>query len=144
MIELLMGLAALAGAVGPGPDSSRYAEGQVWEYRARQGEEGSLLKIQRIERLPARPDGMLVYHVSIIGVLLGASGVQTELPHAPVSTETLDASVTSLSTRTAVFPDVEEGIAQWRSDEGGVFTISVAEIVSITDDAVRRFEERAD
>lgn len=130
MIRILSTLAALVLLTGfAAPD--RYAAGQVWEYRTRSADAGSLLKIQRVET----PSGLdePIYHISVIGLGLSNRAVGTELPHAPVSRETLDASVTRLSDRTPAFPDPAPGIAQWESDEGGVFTITVAEIIDIID-----------
>jgi hypothetical protein len=130
---------ALASGAMEGPRApSPYAEGQVWEYRTRPGEEGSLLKIRRIEPMPRAPDGRLVYHVSIAGVRLGPPAAGDVIPHVPVSRSTLDASVTRLSGRDADFGDVDEGIALWREAQGGVFTISVAEIVDVAVAAVQQ------
>ncbi|MDQ4086925.1 MAG: hypothetical protein M3177_02755 [Pseudomonadota bacterium] len=135
MLKLFMALAAFAGIGQQAPAANQYAEGQVWEYRTRAGEEESLLKIQRIEALgdPPRP----VYHISIVGIRFGGPEGQSELPHLPVSRETLDASVTRLASRTVPFPTPDEGIAEWRSAQGGVFTIPVAEIVAVAEQAVR-------
>ncbi|RHW16788.1 hypothetical protein D1610_13755 [Sphingomonas gilva] len=116
----------IAAPVAAEDDVSRYAAGQVWEYRTRAGEEGSLLKIQQVEQAPRGT----VYHISLIGLSFGRGMPHGgELGHMPVSRETLDASVTRLSDSKAEFPDPASGIAAWREAEGGVFTIPVAEIV---------------
>lgn len=118
---------ASGGAAEAGP--ADYAEGQVWEYRTRAGDENSRLKIGRIERVDGREDAP-IYHISIAGVQLGGPVVEGLIQHAPVSKETLDASVIRLGDANGLeFGDVEEGIAEWRRARGGVFTISVAEIV---------------
>lgn len=133
MLKLMIALAALAGqAVPEAPD--RYAEGQVWEYRTRPGEEGSLLRIQRIEPWPGASarEPRRVYHISVVGVRVGPTA-QSVLPHLPVSRETLDNSVTQRSSSSASFPSVDEGIAIWRQDRGGVFTLAVADIVGAVD-----------
>ena len=75
-----------------------------------------------------------IYHISVVGLGFSNPLVGTELPHTPVSRETLDASVTRLSDQSPQFPDPTPGIAQWKSDNGGVFTIPVAEIVQIVDE----------
>ena len=124
--------ASLVQALGPGG----YAEGQVWEYRTRPGEEGSLLKIQRIEQHPAFSAQGGIYHISIVGLRLSGATQIRALPHAPVSRQTLDASVTRLATRSPDFPDAEEGIAHWRAAQGGVFTITVAEIAEMLDQSL--------
>ncbi len=127
-LALLFG-ALLSGAAAPAP--SRYAAGQVWEYRHRPQDAGSLLKIQKVE-----DGGKLgpIYHLSVIHIAFRNAAIAGVLPHTPVSQATLDASVTQLSDAVAEWPDVEPGIAQWRQDQGGVFTISVAQIVQIIDD----------
>jgi len=133
MFRIMLALAALFALGAEGPvtaQASRYAEGQVWEYRTRPGEEGSLLKIQKIEVLPNARNGELVYHLSIIGFRLHGSAPDQKLGHTPVSQETLDISVTRLSERRPDFPDAAEGIEMWREASGGVFTVSVADLLS--------------
>ena len=118
-----------------------YQVGQVWQYKTRAGEEQSRLTIARIEVLPNKER---VFHISLDGLRIpGPNGqLQTQLPHAPVSTETLDKSVVELHSTTTNLPDIREGFAQWReafdAGEGGVFTISVAEIVDIIELAMRQ------
>ena len=127
---ILICCAALMGAA-PRP-ADRYAEGQVWEYRNRPQDVGSLLKIQRIE------DGEnlgRIYHISVIGIVL-RSVRGHELQHSPVSRATLDASVTRLSSAKRDWPDAGPGITQWREAKGGVFTITVAAIIDLIDQAV--------
>jgi hypothetical protein len=129
MLKMLSALAAVILLTGfSQPD--RYAAGQVWEYRTRPADTGSLLRIQRVEQ-----DATLgpIYHISVIGLRLRNQDMDPNLPHTPVSRETLDASVTRLSNKTPNFPDFEPGIAQWRADRGGVFTIPVADIIEIID-----------
>ena len=135
ILALVVVLITACGAAQPG---DRYAEGQVWEYRARPAEAGSLMKIQKIEPVP-NGGGERVYHVSIIGIRLTNPRVSPILQHLPVSRETLDRSVTRLGSG-GDFPDlaqVKEGIATWREAEGGIFTISLAEIVGLMDEQTR-------
>ena len=127
--------AMLAALLGPGAaaaaavDAEGYREGQVWDYRTRPGDEGSLLRIGRIEPSPAGVDGDRIYHISIAGVRLAPEGAPTILEHLPVAKETLDASVTRRTDRTADFGDMDEGIAEWRRARGGVFKIPVADLI---------------
>jgi hypothetical protein len=107
---------------------SRYAEGQVWEYRTRRGEERSLVKIQRIETDPETNEP--IFHVSLVGLNWPRADT---LAHAPVSGATLDKSVTRLSVDHGQFPVAEEGIAEWRRARGGVYSVSLGEIVEIGD-----------
>jgi len=139
MLKLILAVALLAGlgAQTQAP-ASRYAERQTWDYRTRPGDEGSMLKIQRIEPWPGAPAGenRLVYHISLIGVRFGPRRTPTELQHLPVSQASLDASVTRLNDTMAHFPEPDEGIAAWREARGGVFTIPVAEIVDVVEQAM--------
>lgn len=107
---------------------SRYAEGQVWEYCTRRGEEGSLVKIQRIETGPET--NAPVFHVSLVGLKWPGANA---LAHAPVSQRTLDTSVTQLSADHGQFPAADEGIAVWKRAKGGVYSISLAEIAEMGD-----------
>lgn len=120
--------------------ADRYAEGQVWEYRARPGEDGSLLKIQKIEPFSGSVDG-LVYHLSVVGVRLGKPGLEPVIGHTPVSRDTLDASVTRLSSSDVIFPSADEGINIWRDDEGGVFTVPMQLVVDYIDDVSQHPDE---
>lgn len=129
MLRILSALAAVVLLTGLS-EPDRYAAGQVWEYRTRPADSGSLLKIQRVEQHAATGP---IYHISVIGLRLRNQDMNPVLPHTPVSRETLDASVTRLSDKSPPFPDFEPGIAQWRADRGGVFTIPVAEIIEIID-----------
>lgn len=126
-------LAVTSAAAAQETPDERYAAGQVWEYRARAEDEGSLLKIQAIETLPDMAAVGPIYHVSVIGIHFSNPGMATEIQHMPVSRQTLDASVIQLSERNAVFPDPASGIQQWRQAQGGVYTIPLAEIIALTD-----------
>jgi hypothetical protein len=118
--------------------AQNYSEGQVWQYKTRPGEAGSLLRISKIETHPKLGP---VFHIGVVGVRvrnpLAKTGFTSELPHFPVSKATLDKSVTTLSRTKPVFPDFKEGYAEWQRANGGVFTISVAEIVSVVEEAVQ-------
>lgn len=110
----------------------KYVEGQIWSYRTRPQDAGSLLKVQRVEMMGAKK----VYHISVVGVHFATPGIAGILPHIPVSDETLDASVTQLSAEKRDFPTsaLDEGIDEWRKAQGGVFTIPVSQIVGIIDE----------
>ncbi|CAM3033240.1 hypothetical protein SPAN111604_00415 [Sphingomonas antarctica] len=110
--------------------ANTYAAGQIWAYKTRTAEDGSLLKIQQVESDAALGP---IYHISIIGVHLSNPHMRPELPHFPVSQGTLDNSVTKLVRSSAAFPDAAPGIDQWRAAKGGVFTITVAEIIDLVD-----------
>lgn len=111
---------------------AHFAGGQVWEYKTRPQDPGSLRKIQRITQI----DGQKAYHLNIIGVRFQARNIAGLLPDIPVSEATLEARVTRPASSKEMFPTVavDDGIQQWRSDRGGIFAITVAEIVELADD----------
>ena len=141
--ELGAVLRGLFSASGHPPD---FAAGQIWRYTTRPGEERSRLYIVKVD---AWPNGERIFHVyadklSITHPML-AGGVQTVLPHAPVSTETLRLSVTRLQGIAPCPPDISEGYADWRTQyeagSAGVFSISVADIVTLIEKAVCKLGE---
>lgn len=123
--------------------SADFAEGQVWFYKTRTGEEGSTVLINKIESDPRLGP---IFHISIAGVKVknprSPSGVTTELPHSPVSKKTLDDSVTKLVAKSTPNPQYLEGYKEWKSafDNGGagIFTIPVQEIVGVIEKAVNQ------
>lgn len=130
----LFAVFALLSVVVIGKDG-RYAEGQVWSYRTRFGEEGSTLQINKID-----DDQKLgpIFHISVFEVRVknpyAPEGSVIELPHFPVSKETLDKSVVALSKTPARKVAYEEGYSHWKREfdagRAGVFSASVAEIVA--------------
>ena len=105
---------------------ARYAEGQVWEYKTRPQDAGSLAKIQKIEESPHGT----IYHISLIRIHIRPNESDV-LQHAPVSEQTLNDSVTKQVADPGTFPDATAGIAEWRNARGGVFTISIGEIAEV-------------
>lgn len=118
-----------------------YIEGQVWTYRTRPGEESSTVQINKIERNAKLEN---IFHISVFDVRLNnphAPGeLVTELPHFPVSRESLDKSVLKLAGAPPRQVAYEEGYAEWKrafdAGQAGIFTISVAEIVSSVERAI--------
>jgi hypothetical protein len=92
-----------------------FAVGQVWTYHVRPGDEGSTLQINRIDqnsKLGA------IYHISVFGLHIPSpiapGGYITELPHLPVSEQTLEKSVESLTSQPARAVDYSPGYAAWK------------------------------
>ena len=116
----------------------QYEAGQVWTYRTRPQDEGSLVKIQLVE--PYGPEGQdEVFHISLIGLTFQNGYVRPEVAHAPVSRETLDASVLEQVSTEDEFPNHAEGLMSWREGEGGVFTVTLAELAEMFDQVTAGF-----
>ena len=121
--------------------NQKYSVGQVWSYRTRPDESESKLYIVRVTESDKLGP---IYNIFLDGLSLKnphIEGDQDVLPHAPVSAETLDASVTALvETRHSDLPDISEGYQTWKEafDAGnaGVFTIPVSNIVQYIEDIV--------
>jgi hypothetical protein len=99
------------------------------------------LLINRIEHDPRLG---AIYHISVFGVRLhnplAPGGATTELPHFPVSRETLDKSCLELQGVRQPNPEYLRGYGEWRevfdAGKAGVFDIPVAEIVEIVQSAI--------
>jgi hypothetical protein len=120
-----------------------FSEGQVWSYKARAGEEGSTLLINKVEVDPGLGP---IFHISIANVRVKnprtSSGITTDLPHFPVSKKTLDESVLKLISKSKANPEYLAGYKEWKSafDKGsaGIFTIPVQEIVGFIEKAINQ------
>lgn len=116
----------------------KYGIGQAWNYQTREGEEGSYVTIALVEE---HEKFGTIYHISIEQVSFrnpnSPTGIQSRLPHAPVTSRTLDDSVTTLITdQVNLLPDISIGYGQWRDAKGGVFTIPVKDIVKFIEEVV--------
>lgn len=118
-----------------------YLAGQLWSYEARPGDDKSLVLIDLVE---SAPDKSAIYHVSVLGAHIptrrGGPRLETDLPHFPVSKETLDKSLLELVGKRSPHESFRAGYDIWRSafDDGraGIFTISIAEIVAIVESQI--------
>jgi hypothetical protein len=127
-------VALMSNAIG-----REFEVGQVWSYKTRAGEENSTLLIDRVEVLPKVGE---VFHISVSSVAVknphSPSGKTTDLPHFPVSRKTLDDSVIAVVGHAEPNPAFEQGYAEWKRANGGVFTISVSAIVDTVEKMVNR------
>lgn len=120
-----------------------YSEGQVWSYKTRPGEGKSTVLINKVES-----DEKLgkIFHISISGVKVKnlhiEGGVSSELPHFPVSEETLKKSLVKLVGKSKPNPNYVEGYNTWKeafdAGQAGVFTISVSEIISFVEETINK------
>jgi len=123
--------------------AGEYSEGQVWSYKTRPGEEKSTVLINKVELNEKLGK---IFHISVSGVEVKnkhiAGGITTELPHFPVSEETLKKSLIKLVGKSKPNPSYIEGYNTWKEafDEGqaGIFTISVSEIISFVEETINK------
>jgi hypothetical protein len=105
----------------------------VWSYKARPGERSSTVTILRVETVPER--GVIV-HVRIDGVQFKnckGGPAPTTIEHAPFSKIALDSSVIRKLRTVPELPEFEAGHKDWLAHCGGVYTITVAEMVDADD-----------
>jgi len=111
-------------------DDPKFVPGQVWTYHSRSTEPAATLTVLKVETLPKI--GVIV-HLRLDGIRLrNCSGgpEPTEIEHAPFTRDAVDRSVVKLI-RTGDVPPFQEGYDRWRHDCGGVYTITVAEMVAV-------------
>lgn len=123
--------------------AAEYSEGQVWSYKTRAGEEKSTVLINKIE---INEKLGKIYHISLNEVKVKnphiAGSFSNDLPHFPVSEETMKKSLIKLVGKSAPNPGYLEGYNTWKAafdaGEAGIFTISVSEIVGFIEDAINQ------
>jgi hypothetical protein len=125
-------------------DKSEFKVGQVWNYRARPGEESSTLVILKVETAPGWSN---IVHVGVTGLKFKtAKGIQDTLPHLPMDETFVKSSVTTKVGDDGKRTDFQEGYKMRReaasSGKGGVFTLSVAEVVSTVEEGLKKAQSR--
>ena len=136
-IIAILGLSSIFGLA----EAAQFFTGQVWTYKNRIGEDGSTVLINKVE---SHPKLGKIFHVSIFGVKVKnsklAGGISTDLPHFPVSEETLNKSVVKLIGKKAPNPEYLDGYNVWKeafdNGEAGIFTITLAEIVGVIEESI--------
>ena len=119
-------------------------EGDCWSYHTRPGEEASFIVIRKIEHFPKAGE---VVHMSIFGLHMKnphtASGSSSEIPHMPISVESLRRSLIKKLSRQAPECDWQSGYNIWRDANAGAFTESVNESVKFTEDTLNHGKPQA-
>ena len=111
----------------------RYSPGQVWSYRTRPGENSSTVTILHVENLPKL--GVII-HVRIDDIQLrNCTGgpAPTTIEHAPFTKAAIDKSVIRELKTISPIPEFDEGDADWLAHCGGVYTITLAEMLDVDD-----------
>ena len=117
----------------------KYRPGQVWRYHTRPDEETSRITILKVE---SREDGNTTVHIRVDGLKLrnprAPTGHNEVLPHAPIDAVALDRSVVTMDSTVETLPEFEEGYRTWKDSKGGVFTITVAEILTFVEESLNQ------
>ncbi len=126
----------------PAVEHREFEAGQVWRFHSRPDEEQSALTITRVETHPSLGT---VVHVRVQGVRIPnpmhPDGESSEIGHMPFAADAVRRSVTHLVHEGSETGD-DDGYATWKEafdrDDAGVFTITVAEVVEMMEQAVRQ------
>jgi hypothetical protein len=105
----------------------------VWSYKARPNEGSSTVTILRIETLP---NVGVIVHVRIDGVQFKnckGGPAPTTIDHAPFTKIAMDKSVSRQLRTVPKLPEFEAGYEDWLAHCGGVYTVTVAEMVDADD-----------
>jgi hypothetical protein len=105
----------------------------VWSYKTRPSEGLSTVTILRVETSPKV--GVIV-HVRIDGVQFKnckGGPAPTTIDHAPFTKIAMDKSVSRQLRTVSELPEFEAGYKDWLAHCGGVYTVSVAEMVDVND-----------
>lgn len=146
---LFLGIGSLASCSGDTPTypqkaiSKQFQPNDVWTYKTRPGEEDSRVIIGKIEEIE---NSTIVIHLKIIGLEIlnpqNPDKLMTHLSHSPILAEVLKESVIEKVGSNGNLDGFEEGYLSWLSsyqnESAGVFSISVAEIVSTIEEAIKR------
>jgi hypothetical protein len=116
-------------ALVPNVSDPKFQAGQVWTYQTRPGELGSTLTILQIDRTAEL--GVIV-HVRVDGlkVLNPRGEIVPSVEHMPFTRDALLMSVLGLLRSTDKRPTMQ-GYDRWRAYCGGVYTIPVADAISV-------------
>lgn len=118
-------------ALKEGVADKKFKPGQIWSYESRPGESGSTLTIVRVDSgekagiiIQVRVDGLKMHNPR--GELVPS------IEHMPFSRDAMQLSVDHLLKSDQPLPTLE-GLDRWRSDCGGVYTISVRDAVDVAE-----------
>jgi len=125
-------------------EMSEFKVGQVWNYKARPGEDSSTLVILKVETAPG---WNTIVHVGVADLRIkGPKGIQDTVPHLPFDENAVKLSVTTKVSDKGKLTEFKEGYELWRtaasSGKGGVFTVSVAEAVAAIEEGLNKAQMR--
>jgi hypothetical protein len=109
----------------------------VWHYKTRSHEQDSTLTILKVESVP-KVGTIIHIRVEKIRLRNCTGGPEPDtFEHMPFSRDAIERSVTKLIKEKSV-PDFHAGYEEWRAACGGVYTITVAEAIQVSEDGFRK------
>ena len=124
-------------------EESLFKPGQVWSYKTRPGEEGSLLTVVKVNTTSKLAVVVSVYVDGLKVKNPGRpNGFNGEITHMPLSEKILKESVTGLIRVTTQFPNYENGYQEWKNEyenkDAGSFGVQVSEAIGFIEDAINK------
>lgn len=124
-------------------NQTTFFAGQIWSYKTRPGEEYSTLIINQIDQ--NTPLGT-IFHISITGIrikdLMIPGGIIYQLPHIPVSKQTLEKSVLTLIKQSRPDSAFITGYQIWKEafqhGKAGIFLMNIAELINIIENTINQ------
>jgi hypothetical protein len=118
-------------ALEPNVSDAKFKPGEIWAYETRPGESASTVTILQVDRL-GKPG--VIIHVRVDGLHMHnpAGDLVPYIEHMPFTRDAMLISVTRLIRTEAPLPTLE-GYDAWRAACGGVYTISVADAVTVAE-----------
>jgi hypothetical protein len=121
---------------------SKFAVGDIWEYRTRPNEEASRLLVTRID---ASPELGVIISIAVSGVRLAnchGGNEPDNIQHMPFARTVLDASVSWRDATGQPLPaQLVSAYDEWRSaysdKKAGIYIVPLAEAVGITENTFR-------
>jgi hypothetical protein len=116
---------------------AKFKPGQVWKAKGREGEPDLTATVLRVESL--EKIGVFL-HIRIDHAAMHpcpGNPVMDTLQHTPIAKAAFEKSITELLRSDAPIPDYREGYEDWRSHCGGVYSLSIAEILSVDEKTAR-------
>jgi len=112
--------------------------GQEWSYESRAQDVLSTVIVGQIED---HPDLGIVVHcivrnVHLAGDDLAAEASLNQLSHIPITETAFRDSINKVVAEGIDWSEMKEGVRVWREADGGVFSVSLKEIVQIVDETI--------
>jgi hypothetical protein len=108
---------------------TKFKPGQVWSYQSRPGETNSTLTVLEVD---SNEKVGVIVHIRVDGLRAHNSRGKDvpSVEHMPFTRDAMLLSVNHLLKSNQPLPTLE-GLNRWRSDCGGVYTISVRDAVEV-------------
>lgn len=121
---------------------SKFKAGQVWKYKTRPNEEGSVLTIAKVENEPKHGN---IIHITVTNLKIknphAPSGYTDLIGHMPLAERAVAERVTELTNEKPDLSRYKEGYQDWREafDNGraGIWTLPVSECVAAMETAIK-------